>query len=92
VLSTASIEELGLKHKDRLLISSVCSKFENNDISPKSISAALVQLYILLCGKKSTNAKIIKLFAISNMTLYRTKKKIEKKANPILKRLIEQNL
>lgn len=92
VLSTTSIEELGLKHKDRLLILSVCSKFEDNDSSPKSVSAALVQLYISLCGKKSTNAKIIKLFDISNMTLYRTKKKIEKKANPILKRLIEQNL
>ena len=90
VLSTTSIEELDLKHKDRLLILSVCSKFEDNDSNPKSISAALVQLYISLCGKKSTNAKIIKLFDISNMTLYRSKKKIEKKANPILKRLIEQ--
>lgn len=92
ILSTVSIEELGLQHKDRLLIASVCSRFEDNDCSPKSISAALVQLYISLCGKKSTNDKIIKLFNISNMTLYRTKKKIKKKANPILTRLIEQNL
>ena len=90
ILSTAPIEELGLKHKDRLLLKSVCSRFEDNDCSPKSVSAALVQTYISLSGKKSTNGKIIKLFNISNMTLYRTKRKIEEKANPILTRLIEQ--
>ena len=91
IISTSPIEELGLNYKDILIIKSICSKFKGNDCSPKSIAAALVQIYCSLKEKKSTNNKITEIFNISNMTLYRTKKKIEKKANAILARKIGKN-
>lgn len=84
IIATAPIEALGLKYKDMLIIKSICSKFKGNDCNPKSIAAALVHIYCSLEGKKITNSKIIEAFNICNMTLYRTKKKIEKKANSIL--------
>lgn len=92
IITTSPIEELGLKYKDMLIIKSICSKFKGNDCSPKSIAATLVQIYCSLKEKKSTNNKITKMFNISNMTLYRTKKKIGKKANSILTRKIEKKL
>ena len=92
IIAAAPIEELGLKYKDKIIIKSICSKFKDNDCFPKSIAAALVQIYCSLKEKKSTNRKITEMFKISNMTLYRTKKKIEKKANSILVKKIEEKL
>ena len=80
ILATDPIEELGLKHRDRLLLKSISSKFQDNDCKPQSIASALVLLYILASGKTCTHNKIFKMFKISSMTLHRTKKKIEKKS------------
>ena len=90
IIATTPIEQLDLSYKDMLIIKSVCSKFKGNDCNPKSIAAALVQIYCSLEGKKITNNKIIETFNICNMTLYRTKKKIEKKANSILTKKIKK--
>ena len=92
ILTTAPIEELGLKHRDRLLLKSISSKFKDNDCKPQSIASALVLLYILASGKTCTHNKIFKMFKISSMTLHRTKKKIEKKANSILTKLHQRKM
>ena len=92
VLATAPIEELGLKHRDRLDLQSISSKFQDNDCKPQSIASALVLLYISACGKKCVNNKIFKMFDVSSMTLYRTKKKIEEKANSILTKLLKRKM
>ena len=92
ILSSAPLEQLGLKQNDRLLLQSISSHFQDNDCSPKSIASALVHLYISASGKKCTNNKIIKMFAISNMTLYRTKQKIEGRANCILTKLLQRKM
>ena len=92
ILSVAPLEELGLEQNDKLLLQSISSKFQDNDCSPKSIASALVRLYISASGKKCTNNKIIKMFSISNMTLYRTKQKIEERANCILTKLLQRKL
>lgn len=91
IIGNAPIEELGLKHRDRLNLQSISAKFQDNDCKPQSIASALVMLYILASGKKCTNNKIIKMFHISSMTLYRTKKKIQEKANSILAKLLQKN-
>ncbi len=90
ILATAPLEQLGLKHRDRLLIQSISSKFQDNDCKPQSFASALVLLYILASGKTCANNKIFKMFKISSMTLHRTKKKIEKKANSILTKLLQR--
>ena len=92
ILNAAPLEELDLKQNDRLLLQSISSKFQDNDCSPKSIASALVHLYISASGKKCTNNKIIKMFTISNMTLYRTKQKIEERAICILTKLLQRKL
>ena len=92
ILDATNIETLGLKHKDRLKIRSISSRFRDNDCNPKSIAAALTQIYCSLMKIKTTNEKIFKTFKISNMTLYRTKNKIQEKAISILTKMIEKNL
>ena len=92
ILATAPLEELGLKHRDRLLIQSISSKFQDNDCKPQSIASALVHLYILASGKTCANNKIFKMFKISSMTLYRTKQKIEGRANSIITKLLKRKL
>ena len=90
ILATAPIEELGLKHRDRLNLQSISFKFQDNDCKPQSIAGALALLYVFASGKKCTNSKIFKMFNISSMTLYRTKKKIEPRANSILTKLMQR--
>ena len=88
ILNNIDLRPFKLKESDRTKLISICNKFTHNDSQPKSIAAVLTQLYCSLSQRKTTNDKIKKTFNVSPMTLYRTKKKIQNKAIPILKKIL----
>ena len=75
---------LNLRESDRRIILSIHHKFLDNGNSPYGIAAALTKIYSSFINKKIKNKILLTHFQVSAMTLFRSKKLIEKEAIAIL--------
>ena len=84
ILENMSLMPFNLTESDRRRILSIHHKFLDNGNSPYGIVAALIKIYSSFINKKIKNKILLIEFQISAMTLFRSKKLIEKEATAIL--------
>ena len=78
ILENMALMPFNLTESDRRKILSIHHKFLDNGNSPYGISAALTKIYSSFINKKIKNKILLTHFQVSAMTLFRSKKLIEK--------------